>query len=80
MMERAVDCSRNTLTKLIRELTELGVAQVHPSRRGYVFLLGETAATLRWNHRRIAVEVFYLDQLVGDARTDTPPGVSPGPP
>jgi len=74
MMERAVDCSRNTLTKLIRELADLGVAQVRPSRRGYVFLLGETFATLRWHRRRIVVDAFYLDQLVGDA-----PRIEPAP-
>lgn len=65
MMERAVDCSRNTLTKLIRDLEELHVAQVRPARRGYTFLLGErlTVAT-RWNSRRVAIDVYYLDQIV----------------
>lgn len=64
MMEQAVACSRNTLTKLIRELGERGVAQVRPVRRGYVFLLGERIqATARWRGQPLRCEAFYLDQL-----------------
>lgn len=74
MMDHAVDCSRNTLTKLIRDLNDLGVAQVRPARRGYVFLLGErsTVAT-RWDTRPFAVDVFYLDQIVAQLPTSGSP-------
>jgi hypothetical protein len=66
MMDRAVECSRNTLTKLIRDLAELGVAQVRPTRRGYIFVLGErSSVTTRWMSRPLDLDVFYLDQIVG---------------
>ena len=72
MMDRAVDCSRNTLTKLIRDLEELGVAQVRPARRGYMFLLGERLSTAtRWKSRPVTVDVYYLDQIIAS-------GGSPG--
>ncbi len=72
MMDRAVDCSRNTLTKLIRALEELEVARVRPARRGYLFLLGErVSVTTRGSGRAAALEIFYLDQIVASA---TSPG------
>lgn len=77
LMERAVECSRNTLTKLIRELADLGLAQIRPTRPGYVFLLGESYATLRWNQRRVSLTVFYLDQLVDESARAHPPTATP---
>ena len=74
-----MDCSRNTLTKLIRELADLGVAQVRPSRRGYVFLLGETSASLRWHRRRIEIDAYYLDHLVGATPRNEPAPASDPP-
>lgn len=67
LMARAVDCSRNTLTKLLRELPALGVARCQPARRGYVFTLGERVGATTRGHQPVALEVFYLDQLVAAA-------------
>jgi len=73
MMDGAVDCSRNTLTKLIRELADLGVARVQPARRGYLFILGEThLLPLRQGGPPARVAVLYLDQLVADAAAADP--------
>ncbi|HVC33582.1 MAG TPA: hypothetical protein VNL16_08745 [Chloroflexota bacterium] len=74
LMDRAIDCSRNTLTKLIRDLADLGVLEVRPARRGYVFVLGERlSATTRADRRPLDVEVFYLDQLVSSAADESGP-------
>ena len=83
LMEQAVECSRNTLTKLMRELVDREVAQVHPTRPGYVFLLGERVTiSLHWHNRPTTVAVYYLDTFlthsaaaapVDDATADPPP-------
>jgi len=75
LMERAIDCSRNTLTKLIRELVERRVAQVPATRPGYVFILGERERS-RWQPAIFSSDVFYLDRLVAAA----PPPVPTSPP
>jgi hypothetical protein len=73
LMEQAVDCSRNTLTKLIRELAERRVAQVPATRPGYVFILGERQPRqTRWLSESITCDVYYLDQLVASSGTSEP--------
>jgi hypothetical protein len=70
-IEQAIGVSKNTVTKLARDLQELGVATFRADRAGYHFRLGE------WATRRasglsldLTGEVFYLDALL--AASDRP--------
>ena len=66
-IEQAIGVSKNTVTKLARELQSLGVASVRGDRLGYHFRLGE------WFTRKavdadldLLAEVFYLEALLQD--------------
>jgi len=64
-IEAAIGVSKNTVTKLARQLQDLGVATFRGDRAGYHFRLGE------WFAQRAAgadlelrVEAFYLEALL----------------
>lgn len=64
-IEAAIGVSKNTVTKLARELRDLGVATFDAGRAGYHFRLGE------WLARRtgdsglaLRAEAFYLEALL----------------
>ena len=61
-IERAIGVSKNTVTKLARELQALGVASFEGSRTGYCFRLGERCSRPAGvDGLTLAAEVFYLD-------------------
>ncbi len=61
-IERAVGVSKNTVTKLARELDSIGVATFQGGRTGYRFRLGETLARpAEVPGLELSAEVFYLD-------------------
>jgi hypothetical protein len=61
-VERAVGVSKNTVTKLARELQALGVASFESGRAGYLFRLGEVISSrTRASDLPLTATVFYLD-------------------
>jgi len=67
LMTQAVPVSKNTLTKLIDELRQLGIVQTRAHGRGYVFLLGEWLTGLGpVAGRPLTYAAFYLDGLLAE--------------
>ncbi len=71
-IERAVGVSKNTVTKLARELDSIGVATFQGGRTGYRFRLGERLARpAEVPGLELSAEVFYLDaQLTASLRQE----------
>ena len=64
-IERAIGVSKNTVTKLARELDSLGIAAFQGGRTGYHFRLGEgLARAAAVPGLDLTAEVFYLDALL----------------
>lgn len=72
-IERAIGVSKNTVTKLARELDSLGIATFQGGRTGYRFRLGEALARPAGVPGLVlAAEVFYLDaQLAAVPRQES---------
>jgi hypothetical protein len=61
-IERAVDVSKNTVTKLARELQTLGLVTFQGGRTGYRFRVGETLSrSCEPEGVVLSAAVFYLD-------------------
>ena len=70
-IERAVGVSKNTVTKLARELDSLGIATFQGGRTGYRFRLGETIARpAELPGLELRSEVFYLDAQLAASRQE----------
>ncbi len=68
-IERAIGVSKNTVTKLARELDSLGLATFQGGRTGYRFRLGESLARPGGiPGLPLAAEVFYLDAQLASPR------------
>jgi biotin operon repressor len=67
-IERAIGVSKNTITKLARELQDLGIATFQGGRTGYRFRVGETLTRpAEVEGLTLAAEVFYLDARLAAA-------------
>ena len=61
-IERAIGVSKNTVTKLARELDSLGIATFQGGRTGYRFRLGEALGKpAAIPGLELSAELFYLD-------------------
>ena len=70
-IERAVGVSKNTVTKLARELDSLGVATFQGGRTGYRFRLGEALARpAEIPGLALSAEVLYLDAQLSIPRQE----------
>ena len=67
-IERVIGVSKNTVTKLARELQILGVATFEGGRTGYRFRLGERLAGPAGEQSLLlTAEVYYLDARLADS-------------